>query len=102
MVENHFCLCEYKIWRIVKEEVDAGFILARFMVYKSNLGKFSQKEEKNIAFLSNLCRISFQPPGVKMVDMVTTLVCDRMFEEKGEYLKPQKETENKDRLEDQD
>ncbi|KAF4788142.1 hypothetical protein TURU_163275 [Turdus rufiventris] len=47
-------------------------------------------------------RISFQPPGVKMVDMVTTLVCDRMFEEKGEYLKPQKETENKDRLEDQD
>lgn len=37
-----------------------------------------------------------------MVDMVTPLVCDRMFEEKGMYLKPQNGTENKDRLEDQD
>lgn len=72
------------------------------MVYKFNLGQFSWKEKKNVAFLSNLCRISFQPPGVKMVDIVTSLVCDRMFEEKGLYLKLQNGTENKDRLEDQD
>lgn len=75
---------------------------ARFVVCKFNLGHFSRKEEKNVAFLSNLCRISFQPPGVEMGDTVTPLVCDRMFEEKGVYLKPQNGTENKDRLEDQD
>lgn len=65
------------------------------MVYKFNLGQFSGKEEKNVAFLSNLCRISFQPPGVKTVDMVTPLVCDRMFGEKGVYSKPQNGTEKK-------
>lgn len=65
------------------------------MVYKFNLGQFSGKEEKNVAFLSNLCRISFQPPGVKTVDMVTPLVCDRMFGEKGVYSKPQNGTEKR-------
>lgn len=58
------------------------------LVYKFNFGQFSGKEEKNVAFLSNLCRISFQAPGVKMVDMVTPLVCDRMFGEKGAHFKP--------------
>lgn len=72
------------------------------MVYKFNFVQFSGKEEKNVAFLSNLCRISFQPPGVKMVDMVTPLVCDRKFGEKGVYLKPQNGTENEDRRKDQD
>ncbi|CAN0153434.1 unnamed protein product, partial [Bubo scandiacus] len=46
--------------------------------------------------------ISFQPPGLKTVNMVTPLVCDRMFGEKRVYLKTQNGTENEDRLEDQD
>lgn len=72
------------------------------MVYKFNLGQFSGKEEKNVAFLSNLCRISFQPPGVKTVDMVTPLVCDRMFGEKECIWNPKMGQKKEDRLEDQD
>lgn len=79
-----------------------SFILPRLMVYKLNLGQCSGKEEKNVPFLFNLCRISFQPPGVKTVDMVTPLVCDRIFGEKGVYSKPQNGTWNEDRREDQD
>lgn len=92
MARSSFCLCEYQAQRIVELEV-AKFWLDFWsvsLILDSLLGR------------SNLHIISFQQAGVRVLGLVTPLICDRMFGDEGTYMKCQHETENEDKLEDQD
>lgn len=92
MTRSIFCVYEYEVWRSVELEV------AKFWLDFWSVSLILD----NLLGRSNLHIISFQQPGVKMVDLVTPLICDRMFGDMGMYVKCQHETENEDKLEDQD